>query len=181
MLTLVALPYSFTINMNMLPLSTSFFNSNTEDVIITIKDVNEDEEILWLARVIFSETKDADEMEKIAWVVRNRVKDGRWGYSYKKVALSPSQFSGLNSWDSQYHININIDRSINNPSWQKALAIADEVYNANYDDRALHGSVQHFYSPHVVRTPSWAKNKEPVLITYNSTGQQTFRFYDGIK
>jgi hypothetical protein len=180
--TLVALPFPFTVNMDIFPIITAIFRQDkVEEVTVTIKDSSEKEEILWLARVIFSETKDVDEMEQIAWVVRNRVEDGRWGYSYKEVALSPSQFSGLNSWDAQYHININLDHDTNNSIWQKALVIAEEVYNANCSDRILCSSVKHFYSPDVVKTPSWAKNKKPVLITYNNVGRQTFKFYAGVR
>lgn len=179
--TLVALPLPFTASIDIFSLTASVFQREVEEVTVTIKNSTEREEILWLARVIFSETKDVEEMEQIAWVVRNRVEDGRWGYSYKKVVLSPSQFSGLNSWDSQYHINVNLDYDTNNSIWQKALIIANEVYNANKNDRILSVSVQHFYSPHVVKIPSWAENKKPVLITYNSDGKQTFKFYAGVR
>ena len=180
--TLIALPFPFTANVDIFPIITAIFRQDkAEEVTVTIKNSAEKEEILWLARVIFSETKDVDEMEKIAWVVRNRVEAGRWGYSYKEVVLSPSQFSGLNSWDSQYHININLDYDNNNLIWQKAIVIAKKVYNAEHKERKLSNSIQHFYSPEVVRGPSWAENKKPVLITYNSVGKQTFRFYAGVR
>lgn len=179
--TLIALPFPFTANVDIFPLISSIFQNDTEEVTVVIKNMAEKEEILWLARVIFSETKDVDEMEKIAWVVRNRVEDGRWGYSYKEVVLSPSQFSGLNSWDLQYHINVNLDYDTKNLIWKKALVIAEEVYGANNNDRVLSISVKHFYSPHVVKTPSWAENEKPVLITYNNVGKQTFKFYAGVR
>ncbi len=181
--TLIALPFPFiTANVDIFPVITAIFHQDeAEEVTVTIKNSAEKEEILWLARVIFSETKDVEEMEQIAWVVRNRVENGRWGSSYKEVVLSPSQFSGLDSWDTQYHININLEYDTNNSIWRKALTIAEEVYNADNDDRILSNSVQHFYSPHVVKTPSWAENKKPVLITYNNVGKQTFKFYAGVK
>lgn len=180
--TLIALPFPFTANVDIFPLITAIFRQDkVEEVTVTIKNGAEKEEILWLARVIFSETKDLEEMEQIAWVVRNRVENGRWGSSYKEVVLSPSQFSGLNSWDSQYHINVNLEYDTNNSIWQKSLVIAENVYNANNNDRVLSVSTQHFYSPHVVKTPAWAENKKPVLITYNNVGKQTFKFYAGVR
>ena len=178
--TLVALPFSFTANISVFQ-TMPIISLNIENVIVTIKNANEEDEVLWLARVIFSETKDIEEMEKIAWIVRNRVEDGRWGYSYKDVVLSPSQFSGLNSWDSQYHININLDHTIDNSIWQRSLEIAEDVYNADRNNDVPHRSVQHFYSPNVVSTPTWAENEKPVFITYSTTGKQTFKFYAGIK
>lgn len=193
LLTLAILPYSILFNFStFIVASKNAVYSPTKNVAVMVENLVESrpiltenpaekEEILWLARIIFSETKNTEEMQKIAWVARNRVESGRWGYLYQEVALSPSQFSGLNSWDSQYHININLDESINNSKWKQALTVATNVYHATENEKIFNNNVQHFYSPEVVKTPSWAKNKKPVLITYNQTGKQTFRFYEKIK
>lgn len=181
---LLAFPFPFTANTDIFLVTTPILQNKVEEkVTVEIKSTSEKErnEILWLARVVYSETKDSAEMEKIAWVVRNRVESGRWGSSYKKVVLSPNQFSGFNSRDPQYYTNINLDYDTNNPIWQKALVIAKRVYNAEHEDRILKNSVQHFYSPEVAKNPFWAEDKEPVLVTYNDTGKQTFRFYAGIE
>jgi len=189
---LLAFPFSFTANTDILLVKTPVLQNKTEKkvveekiveekVTVAIKSTSEKEEILWLARAVYSETKNSAEMEKIAWVVRNRVESERWGSSYKKVILSPNQFSGFNSRDPQYYTNINLNYDTNNRVWQKALLIAKEVYNADHKDRILNNSVQHFYSPEVAKSPFWAEEEEPILITYNDTGKQTFRFYAGIE
>jgi len=181
---LLAFPFPFTANTEIFLITTPVFQNKVEEkVTVAIKSTSEKEkdEILWLARVVYSETKNPAEMEKIAWVVRNRVESRRWGSSYKKVVLSPNQFSGFSSRDPQYYTNIKLDCNTNNPLWQKALVIAKKVYNAERKDRVLKNSVQHFYSPDVATSPFWAEDEEPALITYNDTGKQTFRFYAGIE
>ncbi|WP_243663594.1 cell wall hydrolase [Rhodothermus marinus] len=55
-----------------------------------------DSETLWLARVIYSETKRPEEMELVAWVVRNRVETRfRGKATYRDVVLDPFQFSAF--------------------------------------------------------------------------------------
>ncbi len=140
-------------------------------------------EILWLSRVIFSETKDEDEMRLIGWVVRNRVDAEYRGATYEEVALSAYQFSGLNSRDAQYSINISMEYDTENKKWTKALEVANEVYFADEDERPFSEDVKHFYSPvSVSKTPSWAK--EGVLdktIPGTNTLAPRFAFYSGVK
>ncbi len=140
-------------------------------------------EILWLARVIFSETKREDEMRLIGWVVKNRVEAEYRGATYEEVALSSYQFSGLNPKDAQYHININIGYESENKKWTKALEVADEVYFADDTERPFSKDVKHFYSPvSVSKTPSWAE--EGVLnktIPSTDTLAPRFAFYSGVK
>ena len=55
------------------------------------------EDVLWLARCIYSETKRAPEQELVAWVIRNRVETGYRGQrSYEGAVLDPYQFSAFN-------------------------------------------------------------------------------------
>src|SRR3990167_5555288 len=62
----------------------------------TKAESREAKDILWLARILYSESKVREEQIIIAWVVRNRVESGfRGAQSYKDVAISPAQFSGL--------------------------------------------------------------------------------------
>lgn len=138
------------------------------------------EEVLWLARVAFSETKVIEEMPYIAWVVRNRVETGYMGDTYKEVALYPSQFSGLNIGDRQYHTNISLTPVDTNEKWQAALTVAHDVCHAPESDRLFPKTVRHFYSPiSVVRTPAWADD----MTLYYSIESPThhldrFAFYD---
>ena len=140
-------------------------------------------EILWLARVIFSETKDEDEMRLVGWVVRNRVEAGYRGDTYKKVALSANQFSGLNPKDEQYPININMGYDSTNKKWMKALAIADEIYFADDNERPFSSDVKHFYSPmSVTKTPKWTTSGELDYEIPGTDGKPArFVFYSGVK
>lgn len=148
------------------------------------KILNSDkEEILWLARVIFSETKNKDEMNLVGWVVRNRVEKEYRGSTYKEVALSNSQFSGLGPDDEQYHININMGYDSVNEKWLQALGVATTIYFADDTKRPFSNDVLHFYSPISVRkTPDWTKDGN---LDYTATGTSEvvprFAFYSGVK
>src|SRR3990167_3969174 len=91
-------------------------NANLKGFILN----HDEEEILWLARLIYSETKRPEEQILVAWVVRNRVESNYTGESYKEVALHDSQFSGLNSFDKQYQENITRSYDDNGGAWQSA-------------------------------------------------------------
>ncbi len=140
-------------------------------------------EILWLARVIFSETKDEDEMNLVGWVVRNRVEAEYRGTTYKEVALSKYQFSGLNSKDAQYDININMEYASLNEKWITALLVAEKIYFANENERPFSGDVKHFYSPvSVSGTPAWAEGGELDYEIPGADGMASrFAFYSGVK
>lgn len=140
-------------------------------------------EILWLARIMYSETKRADEQELIGWVVRNRVDTGYTGRTYEDVAKYSAQFSGLNPGDGRYEHNISRWYSSNGKEWETALKLAKEVYFADDSDRPLALTTRHFYSPHAVsRTPAWAQNQEAVkLIKDPHTNQVRFALYDKVR
>lgn len=118
-------------------------------------------EILWLARVVYSETKKPSEMEAVAWVVRNRVQTGYRGGSYKEVANSPWQFSGLMPSDPNYEHNIS--REFGDPNFENAARVATRVFFADGEDRPFPKTVRHFYSPHVMDAPDWARGQKPYL------------------
>ena len=141
------------------------------------------EELLWLSRILYSETKNVEEMRMVAWVVRNRVETKyRKASTYQETALSPSQFSGLNHHDEQYENNMALGfKDKKNQSWQNALAVAHEVYFAPSGDRPFGMSVRHFYSPiSVSSTPLWADEGELILSIDSSAGVR-FAFYDGVR
>ncbi len=141
-------------------------------------------EILWLARVIYSETKVPEEMRLVAWVVRNRVETGYRGTTYRAVATSAKQFSGLTPGSPDYERNVSLDyEDTGNRSWVAALAIAEEVYTANLDSRPFPKTVRHFYSPHAVSaTPFWVDTGELRLkIAAPDGSPPRFAFYDGVK
>jgi hypothetical protein len=142
------------------------------------------DEVLWLARIIYSETKRPDEMRLVAWVARNRVDIGFRGTTYYSVATAPGQFSGLNASDSAYYENISLGRhDMGNPAWVRALEIANEVANAPASKRPFPTTVLHFYSPHILNAPpEWASRGELYLaIRSEKGGADRFHFYDNVK
>ncbi|MDQ5927977.1 MAG: hypothetical protein QG633_415 [Patescibacteria group bacterium] len=139
-----------------------------------------DDEILWFARTIYSETKKASEQELVAWVIRNRVESGAYGGdSYEDVVLARGQFSGMHATDKQYPTNISMSYQDSSPSWDSAVSIARSVYYADADLNPLSSDVMHFYSPiSVMNTPSWAVGLEPAhTVADPVTSRIRFAFY----
>jgi hypothetical protein len=140
-------------------------------------------EILWLARLIYSETKVLGEMEPIAWVVRNRVETGFRGNSYEKVAQNSAQFSGLNEYDQNYEHNVSLTYDDIHPAWLNALSVAGKVFYAPEKDRMFPKTVRHFYSPiALAKEPSWAVGQEPYYaIESPVSSKDRFVFFDGLQ
>jgi spore germination cell wall hydrolase CwlJ-like protein len=145
--------------------------------------IEEKEEILWLARIVYSETKSPNEQVLIAWVVRNRVEAEYKGATYEEVASRSSQFSGLNMFDRQYRHNITRNYDSPGRAWENALSISEAVYFAPNWLRPFAGDVKHFYSPKSVRLePEWAADHKPVLLVKDSKRKYVrFAFYSDIK
>jgi hypothetical protein len=158
--------------------SPSITIETTQGGSISIKDTDKDDEILWLARALYSETKDEYEMRLVGWVIRNRVEGQFLGdTTYKDVVTHKNQFSGLNNYDKQFAHNISRTYEHTHAAWQKALDIAEEVYNASNKKRPIAKNVIYFYSPNVVRKPAWALDKNLALTTHGSNGLARFAFY----
>jgi len=144
----------------------------------------EKEEILWLARLLYSETKSSTEMVDIAWVIRNRVETGHRCHNpktgkcdYQGAALSPSQFSGMHPrLDRNAYTNLAMDYSVVGvPAWDEALRVADQVYHSDGSDRTLAQNVTHFYSPTVVAAPTWSLPEHSEEVRRYASGR--FAFY----
>jgi len=148
-----------------------------------VADTMEKREILWLARIIYSETKKESEQVLVAWIVRNRVDTEFRGSTYEQVAKSPAQFSGLHSGDAQYSHNISREYESAGESWKKALSIAKAVYFADESLRPFPETVRHFYSPRsVLVDPDWAATHKPVVVLKDNENEQVrFAFYDSVK
>lgn len=170
---------SFGLSAHLAVSETDLINFNPESKIL--KSPTYDEEILWFARLIYSETKDVNEQVIVAWVARNRVENGFRGNTYKEVALSPSQFSGLNAFDHNYQKNINLGYEDSVAEWRTAIEVAKLVYGAPDIMRPFPQSVMHFYSPVAIRPPAWAQGRAPVHEIKNATGGVRFAFFDGIR
>jgi len=141
------------------------------------------QEILWLARIIYSETKRPNEQRLIAWVVRNRVDTGYTGRTYESVANHASQFSGLHPYDSRYEHNMSRWWASQGDSWRKALEIAKSVYFAPESKRPFAKTTRHFYSPiSVYDKPAWAYGREAVrVIESRRHSKPRFAFYSRVR
>ena len=141
------------------------------------------QEVLWLARVIYSETKRPQEQELVAWVVRNRVETGYRGETtYRGVVLDPWQFSAFNSNSPKRSHYTSLTAQSQAPGFQRALAIAERVASAPDSVRPFTQETRHFYSEQSMvggRTPNWAVNKEPVPLKTKVEARR-FRFYDSV-
>ena len=141
-----------------------------------------DDETLWLARCIISETSRPVEQELVAWVVRNRVENSyRGAYSYKQAVLDPYQFSAFNPGSPVRRKFTSLDATSDYPGFQRALAIAHYVKNAPGEVRPFDETTHHFYSERSMaggRAPAWARGETPVDIDRTvSIDEDRFRFY----
>lgn len=125
-------------------------------------------EILWLARVIYSETKRPHEQELVAWVVRNRVETGYRGKStYRDVVLDRYQFSAFNPNTRTRSHYASLDWNSTAPGFPRAVAIAATVATADREACPFSETTRHFYSRRSMiggATPAWAMNMKPVML-----------------
>lgn len=144
-----------------------------------------DESTLWLARVIYSETKLPHEQELVAWVVRNRVETAYRGQtSYEDVVLDPYQFSAFNPGSSKRRFYTQLKPETNLPTWQHALWIAYYVRHADPAYRPFSVKTRHFFSEQSMtgrRQPVWANQRQFVPLGWNYyVDDRRFRFYEEI-
>jgi len=125
-----------------------------------------DDETLWMARCIFSESKRPSEQELVAWVIRNRVEtEYRGRNTYRDVVLDPMQFSAFNSNSEQKQFYESLTATSTVPGWQTALRISYEVRWADPQWRPFTSNTRHFYSEQSMtgqKHPDWALGFEPV-------------------
>lgn len=142
------------------------------------------EELLWLARCIYSETKRPVEQLLVAWVIRNRVETQyRGNLSYRNVVLDPYQFSAFNRGTYSRTYYSSLDVGTGNPQWQQALSIANYVMHAPPSERPFSIMTRHFYSAQSMngnRPPSWARDLPPVQVEEHMIDADRFRFYTGV-
>jgi hypothetical protein len=144
-----------------------------------------DSETLWLARVIYSETKRPEEMELVAWVVRNRVETGYRGKSsYRSTVLDPFQFSAFNPGDRKRAHYSSLTHTSTARGFDNALRIAYSVRHADEEYRPFSRTTRHFYSEQsmVGRShPNWAAQGSLVRPDRPFTVEaRRFRFFEGV-
>jgi hypothetical protein len=141
------------------------------------------EDVLWLARCIYSETKRADEQELVAWVVRNRVETSyRGSRSYRDAVLDPWQFSAFNRNNPKRTFYASLHEGSRARGWQTALQIAYDVVSAPAYERPFPTKTRHFYSERSMvgqSKPNWAVGKRPVSLD-REIDPRRFRFYSEI-
>lgn len=142
------------------------------------------EEVLWLARCIYSETKRTHEQKLVAWVVRNRVETRYRGQaSYQGTVLDPYQFSAFNpeSRTRRHYMTLQPDDKA--PGWQRAQEIAREVYTADASERPFPIETRHFYSERSMQgrlAPAWSAGERPVKPVGFRVDPRRFRFFSRI-
>ena len=141
------------------------------------------DEVLWLARCIYSESNLTHEQKHIAWVVRNRVETNYRGASYREVVLEPLQFSIFNTPSTRRKYILGLNQNSDAGHWLKALDIALKVYQADPQDRPFSIETRHFYSPISMknnRVPDWAKNIDPLNSEQFDIDPNRFLFFEEI-
>jgi len=145
-------------------------------------DVSED--VLWLARCIYSETKRPQEQELVAWVVRNRVETTYRGKgTYRNTVLDPFQFSAFNPGSAKRRLYLSLNADSDAAGWKKALEVAHHVYYSPESERPFDQKTRHFYSERSMRgglAPAWSVGKRPIQPVRFRPDPRRFRFYSSI-
>jgi len=144
-----------------------------------------DEQTLWLARAVYSETRLPHEQELVAWVIRNRVETRYRGKStYKDVVLDPYQFSAFNpdAPRRSFYTSLTPDNQL--PAWQQALRIAYYVRHADPAYRPFSIKTRHFFSEIAMPNrdfPYWVEDHRFVSPGWSyQVEAKRFRFYKSI-
>lgn len=141
------------------------------------------DEVVWLARCIYSESDEPHEQELVAWVVRNRVETGFRGRTYREVVLEAKQFSAFNRPSSRRQRILNLTPGSRAPGWQRALGIALDVYQSDAALRPFAQTVRHFYSPISMKhglEPHWADSGDEISSVGLGVDPFRFRFFDRV-
>jgi hypothetical protein len=145
-----------------------------------------DDETIWFARVLFSETNRRREMSVLSWSVRNRVNTCfRGNCTYEDVAQDPWQYSGLHPSHPNYERNM-INLASSKKEWQTALKMAWAVRHAPEVMNIFDGRARHFWSPRSMSTtPLWAHGENSQVLLRSEPMQKIpqksrFVIYTGI-
>lgn len=146
-------------------------------------DPIEMDEVLWLAKCIYSESDRPDEQRLVAWVVRNRVETAYRGNSYREVVLEDRQFSAFNTPSPRRDHILAFNQNSDSRTWQRALQIALDVYRADSSERPFSLTTRHFYSPVSMKgtsVPDWASGGNPLNSRALGVEPLRFQFFDGV-
>lgn len=141
------------------------------------------DDVLWLARCIYSESDRADEQRFVAWVVRNRVETQFRGRTYREVILEARQFSAFNEPTPRRRHILNLRASSTYGPWRSALGVALDVYQAPEFERPFPVTVRHFYSPVSMKgglPPHWAEDGTELSSSRLGIDPHRFRFFNNV-
>lgn len=162
-------------------------NEKMEQRIDSLEVINRalhDEQMLWLARALYSETRNSNEMYYVGWVVRNRVELNYNGNdTYEEVVLDPYQFSAFNPGSRlrRQYINLDVEDlrdSIKKDEWHDALRTAMNVMDADPEQRPFPRNTLYFYSEVSMpggRDPHW--REDFTRIEAAGISPKRFRFF----
>lgn len=154
------------------------------DVIPAYSPDNVSDDVLWIARGVYSETKQPHEQELVAWVLRNRVETGYRGQNtYEGVVTDPYQFSAFNPGSSKRRMYTSLTPYSESAGWARAIEIAHTVYYSDQSFRPFPKKTRHFYSERSMvggKVPNWAEGEKPVRLTGYRVDPRRFRFYSGL-
>lgn len=141
------------------------------------------DDVVWLARCIYSESDRAHEQRLVAWVVRNRVETQYRGSTYRDVILEARQFSAFNEPTRRRERILGLTPASMYGPWRTALDIALDVYQAPASERPFARTVRHFYSPISMRgglRPHWADSGTEIPPSRLGVDPFRFRFFDDV-
>lgn len=126
---------------------------------------NVDDDVLWFARALYSETNRRREMIAVGWSIRNRVETCYRGRcTYTSVTTDPWQYSGLNESHPHYHRNM-MPMDADDETWRTAVKVAWSIKHAPKSLNLFNKTARHFWSPTAMRgTPHWAYGKHDQII-----------------
>jgi hypothetical protein len=143
-----------------------------------------DEDVLWLARCAYSETKRPHEQRLVAWVVRNRVETRyRGARTVRDAVLAPYQFSAFNPASPKRAHYLGLQPLDEAPGWQRAQIIAREVLASPSEARPFPLATRHFYSEQSMvgrRSPAWSHGRRAVQPEGAPVEPRRFRFFSGV-
>jgi len=138
-------------------------------------DASLSRDVLWLSRVVYSETNDPTEMYYVSHVVKNRVENCfRGKCNYYDVATDSWQFSGIHMNPRYYH-QLNDSTATRPHDWVEAKQVALDVYLENQDPT---NGATHFFSQVSMpnnQFPHWVDASKE--ITIDVLDPWRFRFY----
>ena len=143
----------------------------------------ERDEVVWLARCIYSESDRPHEQELVAWVVRNRVETDYRGSTYREVVLEDRQFSAFNSPTRRREHILSLNGGTPSRAWQRALGVALRVYQSGSTQRPFEQTVRHFYSPVSMKgrsKPLWADSGDQLSSLKLGVDPHRFRFFSNV-